>query len=341
MIKLLITIAAILLLGNAARAGSAYDEVNIDHWCYTALDYLQEQGYLQNYPEGYFQSKVPYQRAIFQFAIRELLHNLDDKTPADIRLMIETLSEEFFLGQGFSGMQMPDYTQEVPLDHWAYNAMDYIQERSFLQEQVYLTSFPRGVFRWDIPLTRYEFAFAIARLHDKLTEDSPESLRLLARVLSMEFYDQVRGMVDPMHGPPLSPRPDWQNEIDAVLEAAETSGYVSQEPLTGAYSDVPHSHWAYDALQHFIDNGILEGYPDDFFNRDRILTGYEFAQATARLLDTMNHMETVDPCDNQIIEILRSEFSFQLAFMNAQLDELEGQIQWLDASDNDAELQQP
>lgn len=50
---------------------------------------------------------------------------------------------------------------------------------------------------------------------------------------------------------------------------------------------VPFEHWAYDAVQMLVDQGILIGYPDGTFKGDRLMTRYEFAQAISRLLDMM------------------------------------------------------
>lgn len=103
-----------------------------------------------------------------------------------------------------------------------------------------------------------------------------------------------------------------------------------------AYDDVPADHWAYNALDYLTQRGVLEGYPDGFFKGDRTLTRYEFAQAIARLLDTI---ETGSP-DEQIrimADTLRAEFSDQLAAINAKLAGLEGTVNDLDSRMSDLE----
>jgi len=50
---------------------------------------------------------------------------------------------------------------------------------------------------------------------------------------------------------------------------------------------VPFDHWAYDAVQTLVDEGIIIGYPDGTFRGDRVMTRYEFAMAISRLLDIM------------------------------------------------------
>jgi len=50
---------------------------------------------------------------------------------------------------------------------------------------------------------------------------------------------------------------------------------------------VPFDHWAYDAVQKLVDQGIIIGYPDGTFRGNRAMTRYEFAMAISRLLDVV------------------------------------------------------
>jgi hypothetical protein len=102
-----------------------------------------------------------------------------------------------------------------------------------------------------------------------------------------------------------------------------------------AYEDVPRDHWAYNALDYLTDRGVLEGYPDGFFKGDRTLTRYEFAQAIARLLDSIG-----TPSDENIrimAETLRAEFSDQLAELQRSVNEIGTQMNGLDARIGDLE----
>jgi len=50
---------------------------------------------------------------------------------------------------------------------------------------------------------------------------------------------------------------------------------------------VPFDHWAYDAVQKLVDQGIIIGYPDGTFRGNRAMTRYEFAMAISRMLDVL------------------------------------------------------
>ncbi|MDQ3024187.1 MAG: putative porin [bacterium] len=95
------------------------------------------------------------------------------------------------------------------------------------------------------------------------------------------------------------------------------------------YEDVQPDHWAYTALDYLTEEGVLEGYPDGYFKGDRTLTRYEFAQAIARLLDTIES-EGADEQVNIMAETLRAEFSDQLEQMNAKLGEINAAMGDLD-----------
>jgi DNA-directed RNA polymerase specialized sigma24 family protein len=43
--------------------------------------------------------------------------------------------------------------------------------------------------------------------------------------------------------------------------------------------DVPPGHWAYDAIEELMRDGIIKGYPDGTFKGKAPLTRYEFAIA--------------------------------------------------------------
>ncbi|AZR73938.1 hypothetical protein BBF96_11370 [Anoxybacter fermentans] len=57
--------------------------------------------------------------------------------------------------------------------------------------------------------------------------------------------------------------------------------------MAGPFSDVPASHWAYDALNKVVSSGIITGYPDGTFKGKKTLTRYEIAVIVARILDAV------------------------------------------------------
>lgn len=62
---------------------------------------------------------------------------------------------------------------------------------------------------------------------------------------------------------------------------------VAVPAMAGPFSDVPATHWAYDALQKLSSTGIITGYPDGTFKGKKTLSRYEIAVVTARILDNV------------------------------------------------------
>lgn len=58
----------------------------------------------------------------------------------------------------------------------------------------------------------------------------------------------------------------------------------------GPFTDVPPTHWAYDAVQSLAQRGIFTGYPDNTFQGKRALTRYEFAVALQRMLTDIQRL---------------------------------------------------
>ena len=50
------------------------------------------------------------------------------------------------------------------------------------------------------------------------------------------------------------------------------------------FPDVPADHWAYQAINELVADGIIQGYPDSTFGGKRAMTRYEFAEALAKAI---------------------------------------------------------
>jgi hypothetical protein len=59
---------------------------------------------------------------------------------------------------------------------------------------------------------------------------------------------------------------------------------LGQSVSATPFSDVPASHWSYQAIQSLAADGLVEGYPDGKFKGDRTLTRYEMAVIVARVI---------------------------------------------------------
>ena len=69
-----------------------------------------------------------------------------------------------------------------------------------------------------------------------------------------------------------------------VLAMAMALGVTVSAYAANPFSDVPAGHWAYDSISKLAAAGIIEGYGDDTFRGDRLMTRYEMAQIVAKAL---------------------------------------------------------
>jgi len=71
----------------------------------------------------------------------------------------------------------------------------------------------------------------------------------------------------------------------SVLAASWATAAMAQD--TKPFTDVPPTHWAYEAVTYLQQKDILKGYPEGYFKGKRTLTRYEFAVALQRALATI------------------------------------------------------
>jgi hypothetical protein len=102
------------------------------------------------------------------------------------------------------------------------------------------------------------------------------------------------------------------------------------------FSDVPRTHWAYDAIQKAVAHGILQGY-DGKFDGKRLLNRYQMAVIVAKMLDKVQGGGAVAAPDGDLkkmianLEALTIEFADELALLNVKVSTLEDTVKELQA----------
>ena len=69
-----------------------------------------------------------------------------------------------------------------------------------------------------------------------------------------------------------------------VLAMAMALGVTASAYAANPFSDVPAGHWAYDAVNKLAAEGVVDGYPDDTYGGDKLMTRYEMAQIVAKAM---------------------------------------------------------
>ena len=73
-------------------------------------------------------------------------------------------------------------------------------------------------------------------------------------------------------------------EKSLVVAMAMALGVTASAYAANPFSDVPAGHWAYDSISKLAAAGVIEGYGDDTFRGDRLMTRYEMAQIVAKAM---------------------------------------------------------
>jgi hypothetical protein len=107
----------------------------------------------------------------------------------------------------------------------------------------------------------------------------------------------------------------------AVLLLAAVA--VAAQAQSGAPSDVPRNHWAFEAVDTLFREGLLKGYPDGTFKGSRPLSRYELAA----VLDGVNRklqarLDAIQAGKAQASPIERAELEAQIRALRGDVDEL-------------------
>lgn len=92
------------------------------------------------------------------------------------------------------------------------------------------------------------------------------------------------------------------------------------------FVDVPLNHWAYDAVQSLAAKGVIVGYPDGTFGGAKSLTRYEFAEAVAKALASVEAAGYASADDVAVLEKLAIEFADELASLGVTVADLEAAV---------------
>jgi len=103
--------------------------------------------------------------------------------------------------------------------------------------------------------------------------------------------------------------------ISTVLLTMTTSVLAAENP----FSDVPATHWSFQALAQLEADGVIEGNGDGSFHGNVPITRYEMAKMVARAMVKANVRDT----DKAIIDKLSTEYAAELNHLGVRVNNLE------------------
>ncbi|MBQ1875779.1 MAG: S-layer homology domain-containing protein [Selenomonas sp.] len=110
--------------------------------------------------------------------------------------------------------------------------------------------------------------------------------------------------------------------VAAVLAATTltaTPAFAAQNP----FKDMPQGHWAYDAVNMLVKDGVIDGYGDGTFGGDKLMNRYEMAEIVANAAKKYGN---VSMKDKGAIKKLEREFKAELKDMDARLAGVEQDV---------------
>jgi len=111
--------------------------------------------------------------------------------------------------------------------------------------------------------------------------------------------------------------------IMVVLALLLTFGMAGTALAASMFSDVPQSHWSYDAVNKLAKAGVIEGNGDGTFQGNRTLSRYEMAIIVGRAL---TKMDKADASNKELIEKLAAEYSAELKRLDDKYDSLDKRV---------------
>jgi len=195
---------------------------------------------------------------------------------------------------------------DVPQNHWAYVALNKLSEVGLIE-----AIHNDGICMGCKPLTRYEFAVAVARILDKIGAEpiGAQSVigkdympRLPKTISDVSGFVKRPEIIDAISALRIEFRPELKAlgiRVDGldkrVLGFSDKPPKLTVTPSTqtkgraanyiNGYPDVPQNHWAYATLNRLSHAGLIDGMPNDTYMGNNPITRYEFAVAIARILD--------------------------------------------------------
>jgi hypothetical protein len=137
--------------------------------------------------------------------------------------------------------------RDVPPDHWAYEAIDYLQQQGIVE------GYPDGTFKGNRTFTRYEMSMVIARIYSKFEDyvkSQPqadwEGINARLDRLANEFKDELASMgvrLDQVEGQ-VNKNTDDIRKLKAMIKDTNINGFYRIR--TGAYVNTGVVDWSND-----------------------------------------------------------------------------------------------
>lgn len=116
--------------------------------------------------------------------------------------------------------------------------------------------------------------------------------------------------------------------IKSIIASSAMIIAASAIAFAEPFSDVPATHWAYDAVNSMVEKGIIQGFPDNTFKGNSNVTRYQMAMMVAQALANVSENKgNVASGDMNELEKLTVEFADELSLLGVKITNLEDDMQ--------------
>lgn len=193
--------------------------------------------------------------------------------------------------------------EDVPLDHWAYDAVEYLADEGLV------IGYPDGTFRGDRMLTRYEFAMVVSRLYDQflammddMDEPPPIDVEAIIDMLWDEFEPEINELmqlvssnaerIDALEGT-VGGFDDRIAEIGDRVDAMDRAFHPYGDLSLRFYGIYPEDGMQTQRPQFMLHFGFISQVTDELTFGARFSSGAEGSSQSA--WDTMDDAFGEDP----------------------------------------------
>lgn len=140
--------------------------------------------------------------------------------------------------------------------------------------------------------------------------------KVLASLVMVGLISKGTAFAAPIDDVPINHRSSYGTAQALTREGIADTGTAHANP----FDDVPKDHWSYDAVQTLVNEGIIDGFTDNTFRGDKVVTRYEMAQLVGR---AVAKEKLASEKDKVLIEKLSKEYADELQSLGVRVANLE------------------
>ena len=193
--------------------------------------------------------------------------------------------------------------------------------------------FPQAEFN-DLPIT----LSTLEKTLTEITSDKQKNKLFIAQNISQESTSIEKKIANNNITPAVLSKAEilnYQTTTAGLDKIIAVNNSLAQSTNVSQMRDVQPGDWAYEALRSLVDRyGCIVGFPNQTYRGNKAITRYEFAAGLNACLQQIERLiassEAIVQEDLETLNRLTQEFEAELATIAGRVDNLEGQVAFLE-----------